>query len=43
MIATDDGLSQGYKDNEGQNFEEFITAIQSKDYPIFGTLFHPEY
>ena len=33
LVATD----------KSEEFAEFVTAIEAKNYPIFGTLFHPEY
>jgi len=41
IIGVDDGLPQGYEANK-ENFEEFPTIIQAKNYPIHAWLTHPE-
>lgn len=42
VIGVDDGLPQGYADNEGKNFKEFPTIFEAKDYPVHAWLTHPE-
>jgi len=42
IIGVDDGLPQGYAQNEGLNFKEFPTIFEAKDYPIHAWLTHPE-
>jgi hypothetical protein len=42
VLAVDDGLGQGYAENEGKDFKEFVIIVESKHYPIHSWLTHPE-
>ena len=42
MLAVDDGLPQGYAQNESQSLPEFPIVLQSRQYPISAWLTHPE-
>ena len=42
VLGKDDGQAQGYKDNEGKQFPEFLCIIEAKDFPIHAWLTHPE-
>lgn len=39
LLSTDNGLPQSLE----PSLPEFVTAVEAKEYPIFGCLYHPEY
>lgn len=42
ILAVDDGLPQGYPENEGKDYQEFVIIVESKDHPVHAWLTHPE-
>jgi len=40
MLSSDDGAPH---DHQAKQESTFVTAVEAKNYPIFGCLYHPEY